>query len=173
MTDRDRLPKYYKNDYRKENHSNFQDQRNRRKYKHHYKGDKKFYGSDRSYDTDDSYSRDRLWGYHRDFRNQRHKRRHRDYCENECEDGYISDYDDSSGDIYGKGNHRISYKNKGRNKDKYQNKNKTGTVMTAMIKLEIGLRRKITWVMMMIYFTQKWKEYTKFCKQWVKRKKLE
>ena len=42
---------------------------------------------------------------------------------------------------------------------------KTGTEMTPMTKLEVGLRRMITCVMMMIYFTQKLKEYTKFCKQ--------
>ena len=43
----------------------------------------------------------------RDFRDQSHKRRHR---------GYHGD----------KGNHRISYKNRGRNKDKYQTKNRYG-----------------------------------------------
>ena len=65
-----------------------------------------------------------MQGYHRDFRNQRHKRRHRDYHENKCVDGYISDNDDSSEDRYDKGNHRIRYKNRGRNKDKYQSKNR-------------------------------------------------
>ena len=44
-------------------------------------------------------------------------------------------------------------------------KTKTGTEMTVMTKLEVGLRRKITYMMKLIYFTQKWKEYTKFCKQ--------
>ena len=64
-------------------------------------------------------------GYHKDFRDQRHKRRrYRDYHENKCEDGYTSDYEDSSGYRYDKGKHRISYKNRGRSKDKYQNKNK-------------------------------------------------
>ena len=48
---------------------------------------------------------------------------------------------------------------------KINTKTKTGTEMTAMTKLEVGLRRKITCVIMMIYFTQKLKEYTKFCKQ--------
>ena len=41
-----------------------------------------------------------MGGYHKDFRDQRHKRRHRDYCEKKCEDGYISYYDDSSRDRY-------------------------------------------------------------------------
>ena len=44
-------------------------------------------------------------------------------------------------------------------------KTKTGTEMIVMTKLEVGLRRKITCVIMMKYFTQNWKEYTKFCKQ--------
>ena len=49
---------------------------------------------------------------------------------------------------------------------KINTKTKTGTEMTAMTKLEVGLRRKITCVMMMmIYFTQKLKEYAKICKQ--------
>ena len=48
---------------------------------------------------------------------------------------------------------------------KINTKTKTGTEMIAMTKLEVGLRRKITCVMMMKYFTQKLKEYTKFCKQ--------
>ena len=41
----------------------------------------------------------------------------------------------------------------------------TDTEMTVMTRLNVGLRRKITCVMMMIYFTQELKEYTKFCKQ--------
>ena len=44
-------------------------------------------------------------------------------------------------------------------------KTKTGTDMTAMTNFEVGLRRKIICVMMMICFMQKLKEYTKFCKQ--------
>ena len=39
----------------------------------------------------------------------------------------------------------------------------TDTVMTVMTRLGVGLRKKITWVMMMIYFTQKLKECTKLC----------
>ena len=40
----------------------------------------------------------------------------------------------------------------------------TDTDMTGMTRLNVDLRRKITCVMM-IYFTQKLKEYTKFYKQ--------
>ena len=63
------------------------------------------------------------------YKDQRYKRK--DYHEDKCEDGYISDYDDSFGDRYDKGRisyknrgRRISYKNSGRNRDKYQNKNR-------------------------------------------------
>ena len=49
-------------------------------------------------------------GHEAIIRDQRHKRRHRDYHENKCKDGYISDYDDSSRDRYDKGNHRTKYK---------------------------------------------------------------
>ena len=37
--------------------------------------------------------------------------------------------------------------------------------MTAMTKLEAGLKKKITYMVMMIYLTQKLKECTKFYKQ--------
>ena len=46
---------------------------------------------------------------------------------------------------------------------KIDTKTKTNTEMTAMTKLEVGLKKKITY-MMMIYLTQKLKEYTKFYK---------
>ena len=48
---------------------------------------------------------------------------------------------------------------------KIDTKTKTDTEMTAMTKLEVGLKKKITYVMMMIYLTQKLKECTKFYKQ--------
>ena len=94
------------------------------------------YVRNKSYHTDRSCSRDRSQDYYEsnyrddyrnDYRNenqrdQRHKRRHGDYHENKCEDGYISDYDDSSGDRYDKGKHNISYKNRGRSKNKYQDR---------------------------------------------------
>ena len=44
-------------------------------------------------------------------------------------------------------------------------KTKTDTEMTAMTKLEVGLKKKIMYMMMMmIYLTQKLKECTKFYK---------
>ena len=48
---------------------------------------------------------------------------------------------------------------------KRDTKTKTDTEMTAMTKLEVGLKKKITYMMMMIYLTQKLKECTKFYKQ--------
>ena len=66
MTDRSKLQKYYKNYYKRENHCDFQDQRNRRKYKDHYK-DKYRDDSDRSYNTDDSYSRDRAYDRNKSY----------------------------------------------------------------------------------------------------------
>ena len=48
---------------------------------------------------------------------------------------------------------------------KLNTKTKTGTEMIAMTKLEVCLRKMITCVIMMIYFTKKWKEYTKFCRK--------
>ena len=56
---RDRLPRYYKNDYKREKYTAFQDHGNRRKYKDHYKDkyrDEKFYNRDRSYDRNESYN---------------------------------------------------------------------------------------------------------------------
>ena len=44
---------------------------------------------------------------------------------------------------------------------KIDTKTKTNTEMTAMTKLEVGLKKKITYMMMMIYLTQKLKECTK------------
>ena len=81
---------------------------------------------------------------HRDFKDQRYMRKHKDYYK----------------DTYDKDNHRISHGNKDRSKDRYQTK--TNTEMTAMTKLEVGLKKKITYMMMMmIYLTQKLKECTK------------
>ena len=48
---------------------------------------------------------------------------------------------------------------------KINTKAKTDTEMTAMIKLEVGLQKKITYMMRMTYLTQKSKEYTKFYKK--------
>ena len=48
---------------------------------------------------------------------------------------------------------------------KINNKAKTDTEMTAMTKLEVGLKKKITYMMRMTYLTQKLKECTKFYKQ--------
>ena len=65
---RDGSPKYYKNDYEKEYYSAFQDHRNRRKYKDHFKDkyrDENFYDSDRSYDMDYSHGRDRAYDRNR------------------------------------------------------------------------------------------------------------
>ena len=47
---------------------------------------------------------------------------------------------------------------------KIDTKTKTNTEMTAMTKLEVGLKKKTTFMMMIIYLTQKLKEYTKFYK---------
>ena len=47
---------------------------------------------------------------------------------------------------------------------KIDNKTKTDTEMTAMAKLEVGLNKKTTYMMMMIYLIQKLKECTKFYK---------
>ena len=48
---------------------------------------------------------------------------------------------------------------------KIDTKTKTDTEITAMTKLEVGLKKKITYMMMMmIYLTQKLKECTKFYK---------
>ena len=44
-------------------------------------------------------------------------------------------------------------------------KAKTNTEMTVMTKLEVGLKKKITYMMRMTYLTQKSKECTKFYKQ--------
>ena len=49
-------------------------------------------------------------------------------------------------------------------KTKIETKTKTNTEMTVMTKLEVGLKKKITCVMMMIYLTQKLEECTKFYK---------
>ena len=49
-------------------------------------------------------------------------------------------------------------------KTKISTKTKTDIRMTAMARL-VGLKREITYMMRMIYFTQKLKEYTKFYKQ--------
>ena len=48
---------------------------------------------------------------------------------------------------------------------KIDTKTKTDTEMTAMTKLEVGLKKKITYMMMMIYLTQKLKECTQLYKQ--------
>ena len=48
---------------------------------------------------------------------------------------------------------------------KIDTKAKTNTEMTAMTKLEVGLKKKITYMMRMTYLTQKSKECTKFYKQ--------
>ena len=47
---------------------------------------------------------------------------------------------------------------------KIETKTKTNTEMTAMTNLEVGLKRKVTYMMMMIDLAQKLKECTKFCK---------
>ena len=49
-------------------------------------------------------------------------------------------------------------------KTKISTKTKTDIRMTGMARL-VGLKREITYMMRMIYFTQKLKEYTKFYKQ--------
>ena len=48
---------------------------------------------------------------------------------------------------------------------KIDTKIKTNTEMTVMTKLEIGLKKKTTYMMRMTYLTQKSKECTKFYKQ--------
>ena len=45
---------------------------------------------------------------------------------------------------------------------KIEAKTKTNMEMTAMTKLEVGLKREITYMMMMIYLTQKLKGCTGF-----------
>ena len=47
---------------------------------------------------------------------------------------------------------------------KKEPKTKTDTEMTAMRKLEVGLKKKITYMMRMKYLTQKLRECTKFYK---------
>ena len=54
---------------------------------------------------------------------------------------------------------------------KIDTKTKTNTEMTAVTKFEVGLKKKITYMMTMIYLTQKLKECTKFYKIRVKKKK--
>ena len=49
-------------------------------------------------------------------------------------------------------------------KTKIDIKIKTNTEMTVMTKLEVGLKKKITYMMMVIYLTQKLEECTKFYK---------
>ena len=49
-------------------------------------------------------------------------------------------------------------------KTKIEIKIKTNTEMTVMTKLEVSLKEKITYMMMMIYLTQKLEECTKFYK---------
>ena len=96
---RDRLPKYYKNDYEREYYNTFQDHGNRRKYKDHYKDkyereyyntfqdhgnrrnykdhykdkyrDENFYDSDRSDETDNSHGRDRAYDRNRSYSRDR------------------------------------------------------------------------------------------------------
>ena len=101
---------HYTIGYKRANYSAFQDHGNRRKYKDCYKDkyrDEKFYNRDRSYDRNDSYSRDRLQGYYREFKDQRHEIRSEDYYK----------------DRYGKENHRNSDKNKNKYQKKDQHKN--------------------------------------------------
>ena len=85
---------------------------------------------DRSYSTDRSYSRDRLQGYyykndyrndykkenHRDFKNQRHERRSRDYYEGAYEDRYIKDKDSNK--------YRYRYRDDSYDKIKHRSKEK-------------------------------------------------
>ena len=47
---------------------------------------------------------------------------------------------------------------------KIRTKAETDIEMTAMTKLEVGLKKKITYMMRMTYLTQKLKECTKFYK---------
>ena len=57
---------------------------------------------------------------HRDFKDQRYKRKCRDYYEDKCEDTYVNDYNDSSRDRYNKDKYRTNYKDKDRNKYTHQ-----------------------------------------------------
>ena len=84
---------------------------------------------------------------HRDFKDQTYKRKHKDCYK----------------DTHDKDNHRTSMET--RIGAKIDNKTKTDTEMTAMTKLEVGLTKKITYLMMMIYLTQKLEECTKLYKQ--------
>ena len=92
---RDSSQGYYKNDYREDY------------CKNDYRKD--YYKKDYRYDYRKESCKDQIYN-------------RKDYDEDKCEDGYIRGYDASPRDRHDKG--RISYKNRGTNKGKYQNKNK-------------------------------------------------